>query len=877
MIVRVVLVALMLSAGSLAAQTVAPVVNARGAPRSFQVVRVPLPAALRGTASVSYSASAVSGFSVIGRGVGSVRDAADALITIGVPASAVAGKHTAARVLFSAAGAHEVAVSIEMTVTPVHQLQLDAPTEVTGLRAGERFQIPYKIHNRGNTTDTVRLHVELPVGWRTAARDSERVVIAPFSSAERVFRITVPRDGSTGNFFVRMTVHAADARADVLSTLTVGPAFDQLRPLGAALRASVGSVAMEGGRVETVPQFALTGPLTSNIQVDGRLTIAPDLSAPLVRGLATVGTYVTDPHLVAWNPRWRATLGSTVLAMTDLTGVNAGGRGFGFEYYDTSRVFSVVAAGSRANSPVSGDDGELYGAHFEQNLRHLRVGATATQLRGIGLQEHELSSFGVQARSYPIRTLTFGGETAYRRYRDGSGMGWTARMRHDRADDHAELQVTHAPGGSQAYARAENEVFLSFVKALNQQLELAGTFVDARDESRTTYAFHSRSAAFTPSYLLSDRLRIRADVRHSAFDVDATPIGYGNAETHFSLGGGGAWRWLGYSTDVGIARLARSVNATDIDATEHGTRLTWRMNLSRATQLGVFQLESNYERNSEATGYLPQQYLIGVRADRVLIPAISDRLELDAEVTVQSWTGVSTTPVLRAGAQYSLPQAAIALGVERNPLLTGLGQHTPWIVALKLEKSLGMPRLMTGRATGIVYRDFNGNGRQDAGEPGIANVAVRRGALRVLSAHDGAYRFWEEGRGAVMVDPGTLPYGWIVGHSEGGNIGLVATTRLLVTLELGAAERLRNLDVSGVAVIARDALGREWTARRTSNEQAVFEALPVGRYTIDADFSALTEPLRVTNEVTVEVVEGALAQVKLPIAGRPLRFRQNRP
>ncbi|HEY0673919.1 MAG TPA: NEW3 domain-containing protein [Longimicrobiales bacterium] len=872
MIARVA-IALLLSAGSLSAQGVGPV-GAQGPPRSVQVVRVPIPDVLRGAASVSYSASAVSGFHVIGRGTGSVHGALDALITIGVPASAVAGTHTAARVLFSAGG-REVQVSIEMTVTPVHQLHLDAPAELTALRAGERFEIAYKVQNRGNTTDTVRMGLELPPGWRKVATDSQRIIIAPFSSAEGKYRITVPRSSSTGNFFVRMAATSRGARAAALSTLTVGPAFNQSRLLGAALRASAGSVAMEGGRVETVPQFALTGPLTSNIQVDGRLTIAPDLSAPLVRGLATVGTYVTDPHLVAWNPRWRATLGSTVLAMTDLTGVNAGGRGFGFEYYDTSRVFSVVAAGSRANSPGSGGDGELYGAHFEHNLRHLRVGATATQLRGIGLHEHELTSFGVQARSYPIRTLTFGGETAYRRFLDGSGMGWTARVRHDRADDHAEIQVTHAPGGSEAYARAENEVFLSFVKDLNKRLELAGTFVDARDESRTSYAFHARSAAFTPSYLVSAMLRIRADVRHSAFDVDATPIGYGNAETHFSLGGGGAWRWLGYSTDLGIARLARSVNAADIDATERGTRLTWRMNLSRATQLGVFQLEGNYERNSEATGYLPQQYLVGLRADRVQVPAISDRLELDAEVTVQSWTGVSTTPVLRAGAQYVLPHATVALGVERNPLLTGLGQRTPWIFALKLERSLGLPRIMTGRATGIVYRDFNGNGRQDAGEPGIANVAVRRGALRVLSAQDGAYRFWEQGRGAVTVDPATLPYGWIVGHSENGNIGLVATTRLLVTLELGAAERLRNLDVSGVAVIARDAQGREWTARRTSNEQAVFEALPVGRYTIDADFSALAEPLRVTSEVTVDVVENELAQAKLPVSGRPLRFRQN--
>ena len=102
---------------------------------------------------------------------------------------------------------------------------------------------------------------------------------------------------------------------------------------------------------------------------------------------------------------------------------------------------------------------------------------------------------------------------------------------------------------------------------------------------------------------------------------------------------------------------------------------------------------------------------------------------------------------------------------------------------------------------------------------------------------------------------------------------VAALTRLLVTLELATAERLRNIDISNVAVIARDGQGREWDARRTSNEQGMFEALPVGRYTITANFAAVSEPLRVEKEMTIDVQEGELAQVKLQIAGRPLRFR----
>ena len=863
MTARLLLLAVLMSAGSLPAQ--------QGPPRSFQVVRVPVPESLRSARLVSYAAFTVNNFSLVGRGAGSLdsSSATNALITIAIPAHAGAGTRLAARVLFIAQG-REVTVPIEMTVTPVRALHIAAPTELPALRAGERVEIFYQIENRGNAEDTVTLRLEVPAGWRGS--DSIRVVIPAFGSVRQGRRIDVPRISGTGNFFVRAHVASRAARADVLTTLTVGPDFDALRPPGAAARVSVGSVTADGV-TETVPQLALTGPLTSDIQVDGRLTLAPTLTAPLVRGLATVGTFVTDPHLVAWTPRWRATLGSTVLAMTDLTGVNAGGRGFAFEHSDTTRRIEVTAARAGAASIRGDDDGELYGAHFEQRFRYLRAGATATYLRGVGFRQDELTAFGVQARSHPIHTLTFGGETAYRRFLNGSGVGWSARVRHDRDNDRAELQVTHAPGGTRAFARAENEVHFSFLAAPTKRLDLAGSLVDARDEGQADYAFHTRSAALSPSWLFSELIRLRADIRHTTFEVSATPIGYGNKETHVSLGVGGAWRGFGYFADAGMARLERSISAADIDAADTGTRFTWRTNLSRATRNGVFQLESNYERNSPGTGYLPQQVMVNVRGDRIQIPALSSRLELDAEYSLQSWTGVSATHIMRAGAQYLLPRTTLALGVERNPMLSGIGRHTPWVVALRVERSLGLPRIHTGRAHGMVYRDYNGNGQRDVNEPGVPNVGVRRGASRAITGEDGGYRFWEATHGSTTVDPATLPFGWMTGQNDDHDIGLVATTRLLVTLELGAAERLRNLDISNVAVLARDAYGREWRARRTGNEQALFEALPVGRYTVTADFAALGEPLRVPEDVTVEVKEGELAEVKLQIAGRPLRFR----
>jgi hypothetical protein len=859
------------------AQVVAKAVVARSAPRSFQIVRISVPIHLRDADSVTYTVTAADGFSIVGRTTGTVQATGgpDVLVTVAVPAGALAGTHSAARVVFLSR-ASEVTVPIELTVTATRGLSLTAPAEIAGLRDGERFEIPLQIQNRGNAADTIRMVVGLPAGWRASALDTANIVVPAFATVTRVVKLSVPNKSGTGNFFVRFLANSSSADAHALVPLTVGSMLDETAPPGALVRASLGSVAVQGESMQAVPQIAVSGPLANGISIDGRLTLTPEVSAPLVRGLANVGTFISAPHLIAWTPRWRGTLGSTVLGMTDLTGINAGGRGLAFDMADTARVLSLVAARSDAGSAESGSNGELFGAHFEQNLSFLRVGATATHLRAPGSREQELSAFGLQARSYPIRNLTLGGETAYRKYADGSGVGWTARLHHEHEDDRAELRITHAPGGSQAFARAEKEAHFSFVRALTSRLDLAGTLIAADDKALARQAFRSRSAGLVPSYLLSEKFRVRADLRHTSFDVDAAPIGYGNSETHFGLGGGGSWKDYSYSTDLGLARLSRSVTAVDIDAVDHGLRLGWRVNGLRATPFGIFELESSYERNSDGTGYLPSQFVVTARGHRIQIPALSSRLELDGELAVQSWSGIKTTPVLRVGAQYFLAETTVALGVEHNPLLTGLQQKTPWIVALKVERSLGLPRIVMGRASGVVYRDFNGNGQRDAGEPGVPDVVVRRGGARATSASDGSYRFFEEGTGRVTVDPTTILQGWIVGNSRDGNVALVATTRLEVTLEPGAAERARNVDLSAVTVIARDASGREWTGRRVASEVALFEALPVGSYTIDADFSAMAEPLRVNGSIRIDVTEGVLARVQLPVAGRPLRFRQNR-
>ena len=850
-----------------------------GKPRSFQVVRVAVPPEVTDVERVTFHVRPLNEFSIIGRQTGTVRirDNLDVLVTIAVPATAAAGTRGAARVVFQSPDT-EVDVPIEMTVTPVYGLALHAPTELRGLRAGDRFEVPVRIQNRGNAPDTVRLQLELPVGWRLLTRDTSRMIIPPFGVRERTLRIETPENSGSGSFFIRMYAFSSFATAQSLLTLTLGTPLNQNRPVGPAVRATVGTVAVEGDGAQTVSQLAISGPLTNDIHIDGRLTTTPDLSGPLVSGLARVGTFISAPHLTAWTSDWRMTAGSTVLAMTDLTGLNAGGRGLAWDFNDTTRTMGLVAARSDHNAAAASDHGELFGARYEQNLRHMRIGAAATHLSGVGLRHQQLSAFGVRARSYRMNTLTFGGETAYRDFGTGSGFGWSANVLHEGSDERGELRITRAPGGTEAFARAEREVQASFAKSFVNGFDFLGSYVRTEDNTVASRAFRSSSLSLTPSYLVTNTLRLRGELRRLSFDVDATPIAYGSAETHVGAGASGLWRGYNFSSDVGVARISRSVTAADIAADDQGMRFVWRASASRPTAVGVLQLESSYERNDPTTGYLPEQFLLTARSERIQISSLSSRLQLDGELTLQTWSGVQPMLTVRAGADYTINnETEIAFSLERNPLLSGLRERTPWIAAIKVERSIGVPRVSLGRAAGIVYRDFNGNGKRDAGEPGEPNVAVRRGSARAVTGFDGSFRFWEASTGDILLDPATLPFGWLVGNRDDGNIALIPTTRVEVTLEPGAAERLRNIDLSLVTVIARDMAGREWTGRRVSSNVAIFEALPIGTYKLDADFSAMVEPLRVNEPVVVEVVEGSVGRVSLPVAGRPLRFRQNNP
>jgi hypothetical protein len=219
----------------------------------------------------------------------------------------------------------------------------------------------------------------------------------------------------------------------------------------------------------------------------------------------------------------------------------------------------------------------------------------------------------------------------------------------------------------------------------------------------------------------------------------------------------------------------------------------------------------------------------------------------------------------RAGVTLTFPLGfCIGVDAERNPFFSSSLGGTGWVIGVKLEHGVRLPRLGGSGRSGTVFRDANGNGVRDPGETGFAGVIVRNGGTSAVTDADGTFRFPDAGSGAFQVDPRSLPPGWLPpatsrADSARREIGIVAIASAEVHLVVAgdARSRVSTADLLSVIVVARDSAGRAWVARRRAPESATFDALPPGRYHVEVDVSAATEPLHAkTEELPVFEIDG---------------------
>jgi hypothetical protein len=300
----------------------------------------------------------------------------------------------------------------------------------------------------------------------------------------------------------------------------------------------------------------------------------------------------------------------------------------------------------------------------------------------------------------------------------------------------------------------------------------------------------------------------------------------------------------------------------------------------------MFALTGQYERTGPGVGASPVQWAYGVRINGR--PDQPVRFDAAAEHLGGSIEAAKSLMV-RAGLEVDLPlSATVRMSAERNPYVVPGAGASDWIYVFGISRAFGLPRLSGGGTRGTVYRDVNGNGKRDGGEPGFAGVMLRRGAEVAVTDNRGSFHLMGNERESYELDARSLPLGWITPSTVVApatrSIGAVALSPIEVELVLDPADsaRVSRSHLADLVVTLRDSTGRQWVSRRAAPSRHVFDAVPPGTYTVLVDASASSEPLRPVGDNPAVVIAGgrAVPPIRIVMRARALRFsnqRRNQP
>ena len=852
-------------------------------PRSYVVVAVPAPAQLSGSEALDFHVSTPAQIPLLSRRSGRIdATGSQLLLTLGLPADAAAGALAAARVTFTAEGSAPVSVPVTLLVSRVRAVRIASPERLAGLYPGARAELTVQLTNAGNLADTVTLDVEAPAGWEIAGWGAP-LELAIGQTAALPLRFRVPEQASTGDFFVRIRARGASVRlAEAGVSVHVGDRSSAMAAPGPTVRAAVAGVA--GSEPGTgALQIEATGPLTADWSIDAQSTmLTGPTTTSAIRGLARVGTYVTSPTVRLWSPSSQLTAGNVQTPLNEITGVTAFGRGVAAQHtFASLGTFDVMAA--RPQTLLEeGEAGELLGLRHRARGSGVEVSTTAARLDAGWAR---LDAYGLDVQSTGGPSAQIGGGLAYRDYGDGSGMGVRVAAQHSRDDRHFELRAVHAPGGSRAFAPASDQLSGAASFRLAPRWSAGGSVFLSRDENVALQSIDSRSWSIFQQFRPRPLTTARVELRASGFDARGEHLAFGTRETAVA----GALSTFGarsFSLYGSLGRIERSVDQEPLGrVVSSGPQLGLSGSAAQSWSRGTAQLEVRYQRTAPGMGYLAEQLSMGVSADRVRVTVADQPLTLNASLLHTAWgaeKGRGTT-IARGGVSVTLPSdLALSLGLERNPFFRSASGSASWLVSLRLERSAVLPRLGLGSADGTVYQDLDGNDRRDDGEPGMPDVLVRRSGQSARTDVAGRYRFSARVSGEVKLDVSSLPAGWVVNEDVGSgrDFAVVPTSRIRVQLELVPSPlfAIRPPDLGRVEVLARDATGREWLARRAEAGQAVFDDLPAGDYTLVIDAARVQEPLTPQGgEVSFRVRGGAPAEFSVALAGRPIRSPSGTP
>jgi hypothetical protein len=862
-----------------------PSVTASGAPRSFQVVSVPVPEELA-RASVDVEIVPHGEFTILGSRTRRLTPRAGSTLhfglTIGIPANAIAGRLVAAEVRFSAPGHPVLILPIDIDVSLIRRIVLRPGAGPLNAQAGNDVILPFEIANSGNAVEKIVATLDLPSGWASRDLHQSSLDISPGETIKRRVRLKVPALSATGSSFIHVSLRSGgDTLAAETMTVEVFNSSSIGREAGPLITSSVAQAMDENGRANRLATITATGALYDSVRIDARFSQGTILGGAASNAFAHLGAYQSSASVLLSAPSGQLSLGNTGTSFSDLTGLYPYGQGALLHLQHPD--WNVLALGAMSMAPIGTTQRKpMLGVRTERLFGTAQLSASFSHLADTGPSPRQLDAAGLGAAIPALFGSTFKAEVAERRFQGGDGLGWSTGLVRLGSESNEELRVTHAPGGSDAFARATNELIANVSERLSSRASVTASAWRTTDATAVFTGLKSNGYSLRPQYRIFGGTTLSVEGRTYVFDATSRPTslgtggGFGSREQQLGFGLTTYMRQYYLNTVAYLGNVARTVSPNGLPTiTDRTPRNYWTTNAGFSGAGGAVELQMRIEQTRDRGGFVNQQSQFGVRGEQVVLPWFGG-VRGEGELQRINGFGKETSSIMRAGLAIPLVDAvALQLDVERNSIFRSTSGRVPWVFGVRLEHALTLPMLRTPGSSGYVYQDLNGNQRRDPDEPGVAGAIVRRGAETAVADAAGKYRVGGDSRHSISIDEASLPDGWSATGTARGDLSVTLSTSAEIELVVAPRSGISavQVDLTKAHVIARDSAGREWAALMTGPTTATFQALPIGTYKLDFDLSELSEPLVPRGPVPMLVVSGKDSKsIAITLDPRPIRM-----
>lgn len=865
-----------------------PIVVVNGTPRSFRVVKVPVPPGFPADRGVSYDVVATTNAPLLGKRNGEVAAGRGGervvVLTVGIPAVAVAGRTTIAYVRFSASGARAVRVPVELSVTAIPRIRITPAQTLRGARPGEQFELWFEVANAGNLRDTIDLRIDAPPTWNARFTAPARIVMQPGETVNRSVRVVVPIASDIGDFPVTLiAVAGLTERVRATTAVEVTDAARMSQRGGPVVTVGAASAMSQGSSSRPVETIAIDGPVSDGVTVSGRM-VTPMPSDPIInRALSTMGYSSQSNFMSVSAQHWGAAVGTTGLNLGDLAGQSVFGRGASIQLRSDEMRFRVLGAAPLAMQGPVWAAPSLFAAATDVRVGPGLVTGFFAHLRDSTYAVRALDVAGIGGEVSPWSHSLVSAQVAERRFPDGSGVGAASELRGPVAGGDVDLRIVHAPGGTAAFASTRDGVSASAGRAFGR-VRADASYWGTQDRSAAASDVSSGGWSASPSYAVFAPLTLGVDVRHSGFTSRDDRGSFASNQQEY----GGRARLLHGGFDLSadsrwstITSEAAAPGGSRL--TDQTQRLTSRARLDHAGAYGNVGVGGSIETAKIGSSSIPSPTSADAHVERLqLFPWLPGLTMSGAVQRMQYGRAVLTT----SRGELSLEvrrSIRVVLGGEKGAVRDANGTVRS-VMTLRVERTTLLSAFDRHVITGVVFQDHNGNGLRDPGEAGVGGIVVHRGAESAVSDSKGVFRISRDASGRTEIDSRSLPEGWLQsprlldGVANDLELGVVPTTSLEVRVVLAplADGSVPNVRLGAATLALHDSTGREWIAQSDPLARATFDALPAGRYTLLVDLGNSSEPLLV-DSIPAIVIGGTPGRQHVTVLARTRPVRIFRP